>query len=189
MNWAVIRAAYEAGDISIRAMARDAGVSDAAVRKRARAEGWQKPKRPDKVHDGRPVAARDARAPTPARERASSMVADAAAQDPKAIAKRGHALVVRLLDELETTSSYVGELEGLIIAETAEDRDGRRRTAMLRAVELSSRAVVLKNLALAAKTLAEAGPGKREEAALAAKAANSGRFATPPPPKLVVDNR
>jgi len=35
---------------------------------------------------------------------------------------------------------------------------------------------------------AETAPGKREQAADAAKTAANGRFATPPPPKLVVVN-
>ena len=35
-----VRAAYETGDESIRAIARRYGISDCAIRKRAKAEGW-----------------------------------------------------------------------------------------------------------------------------------------------------
>ena len=41
------------------------------------------------------------------------------------------------------------------LAATAADRDSRRHDAMLRAIGLSSRAATLKNLAAAAKTLAQ----------------------------------
>lgn len=42
-DWDSIRAAYEAGTQSIRGVARAAGVSDTALRKRARKDGWAQP--------------------------------------------------------------------------------------------------------------------------------------------------
>jgi hypothetical protein len=55
---------------------------------------------------------------------------------------------------------------------------------------LAQRALILKNLLTARRLLRDApAPGKKEAAAtVAGQAAKSGRFATPPPPKLVIDN-
>jgi hypothetical protein len=47
---------------------------------------------------------------------------------------------------------------------------------------------VLKNLALATRILSDAAPGKKATAEEIAKKAGSGRFTTPPAPKLVVNN-
>jgi hypothetical protein len=101
------------------------------------------------------------------------------------IVEDGRALILRLLSELEASTTHIGELHQLIEDETAEDRDNRRRDAMLQAVSLSSRARIMKNLASAAKALAETGPGKREEKAEAAKRAARGTFAVPAGPRLV----
>jgi hypothetical protein len=70
---------------------------------------------------------------------------------------------LRLLSELDASTTHIGELHQLIEDFTADDRDGRRRHAVQQAVNLSTRATIMKNLASAAKTLAEAAPGKREE--------------------------
>jgi hypothetical protein len=115
----------------------------------------------------------------------SPTLADAAAADPKALIQRGRDITGRLLNELDATTGHVGELEALITGATEDDRDGRRRHAMLQAVGLSTRAAVLKNLALAAKTLSEAAPGKKGDDE---KRPRPSRFATPSAPRLVVDN-
>ena len=94
------------------------------------------------------------------------------------------------MDELSSTTTHIGEIEELIDEETAHDKDGRRRYAMKQAVSLSTRAGILKNLTLAAKTLAEAEPqGKKaQRQAAAVESSSSGIFAVPEAPKLVVSN-
>ena len=165
--------------MSIRALARERGLSDVAISKRAKAEGWTRKPKPQ---------------PTPslaaAELKVSPTLAAAVDVDPKVLIKHGRDLTRRLMDELDATTSHVGEIEEAIAAYTAGDKDGQRRFAMLKAVGLPTRANVLKTLTLAAKTLAEAAPGKKEEAQEAATtAATSGRFAMQAtPPKLVVDN-
>jgi len=42
-DWEAIEREYRAGDSSIRALAEKHGVSDTAIRKKAKAEGWEKP--------------------------------------------------------------------------------------------------------------------------------------------------
>jgi hypothetical protein len=101
----------------------------------------------------------------------------------------------RMLDELDTVTSHVGELEQLIEIETEEDENGRRRAAMMKAISLPARSMTLKTImqALAvAKEVAGVGTGggKKEEAkAKAQEAAKPGnKFAPPAPPRLAVDN-
>lgn len=60
-----------------------------------------------------------------------------------------------MLDELGATTSRQGELEDMILEETAGEKDGRRRAGMMRAVDLPNRAKTLKDLMLAAKTAVE----------------------------------
>lgn len=64
-------------------------------------------------------------------------------------------LTLRLLSELDAVTAHQDELEDFIIAETAGDRDTRRRAAMMRAVDLPSRAATLKLLVAATKAWAD----------------------------------
>lgn len=180
---AALKKAYEEGTTAVKALARQHGLSDTAIHKRAKAEGWIRKPRPDISRAPLPPS-------VPNEVSVSPTLAAVVDVDPKVLIKHGRDLTRRLMDELDATTSHVGELEEAIAAYTADDKDGQRRFAMLKAVGLPTRANVLKTLALAAKTLAEAAPGKKEEAKeAAATAAKSGRFAMQPtPPKLVVDN-
>jgi hypothetical protein len=174
-EWRAIRAVYEANGISIRAIGRQHGISHEAIRQRAAAEGWTRQALPDsdKAAQIAPVSLRAGPAP-----------------DPKVIVDRGRDLALRLLDELDATTAHLGEIEAAIMDETAGDADGRRRQAMLRAIDLQRRSSILKDLASAQRTLGDAAPsGKKEAAAEAAGRAATGRYATPAtPPKLVVNN-
>ena len=90
---------------------------------------------------------------------------------------------MRMLDELEATTKRLGDLEALIAQAIDADDGGKAREAAMQAISLKQRAEVLKALALAAKTLAEAGAaqGKKAERQAAAEAVAS-KFAAPPPP-------
>lgn len=194
VDWLMVRAAFESGQLSDRSLAREYCVTPRAIRYRRAKEDWRKPPAPTRDDRDAPAGAAplpqpEAPATAPIEISVSPTLADAAAADPKAIVERGRHLAGRLLDELDVTSSHVGELEELIEAETAGDVDGRRRAAMMRAIALPTRAAVLKNLALASKTLAEIGAGKKADAGGATKSATPSRFSTPAPPRLVVNNK
>jgi hypothetical protein len=172
-DWPEIRAGYQANTCSIRALARRHGVSHTAIQKRSVAEGWERQPRSDLS---------PSRAENPAKVGPVS-------SDPKDAVARGRDLAARLLDELSATTSHLGEVEQAIVDETAGDPDGRRRAALLRAVDLPRRAAVLKDLATVLRTLDAAAPGKKAEAEAAAGRAGSGRYSVPgTPPKLVVNN-
>lgn len=161
-DWTAIEAEYTKTSKPIRELARWFSISDTAIRKKAKAEGWART------------------APTssqcePTATATVSPVVSAAASDVGAIIGRGRNLVVRLMDELETATTHLGELETLIEQETAGEKDPRRRNAMLKAVDLPVRAAALKNLANALKTLNESRPlGKKEEAQEASETAGQG---------------
>lgn len=94
-------------------------------------------------------------------------------------------LAERLLEELHQVTTYIGELEQLIIDDTAMDRDDRRRKAMLKAVSLPERANTLKTLSnILVQTrgvinpAGQVGTGKKDQAnARAEKVATKGKFA------------
>ncbi|KPH66894.1 hypothetical protein ADT71_03830 [Novosphingobium sp. ST904] len=92
-----------------------------------------------------------------------------------------------MLDELDAVTSRRGELEDMIVSATEDDQDDSRRTAMMKALSLPSRANTMKTLALALKTLNEASAPQGKKAAQQEKAKAIGggsRFAALGPPTL-----
>lgn len=187
IDWGAIEADYRAGTLSNRQIADRHGVSESAIRKRAKDGEW--------VRTEGQSAHQSAHQPLaeilPPLDR---QVRSADAGEARDHVEHGREIASRMLDELDATTSHVGELVTMIEEETADDRDGKRRNAMLKAISLPSRAMTLKIImqALAvAKEVAGVGTGgKKEEAKVKAQeAAKPGnKFAPPAPPKLAVDN-
>lgn len=180
-DWVAVEGDYRETRKSIREIGRTHSISEAAIRKRAKAECWSRP-------DMKKVR-------TAHREvRAAAAVLSSPPVEPDDILARGREIVGRLMDELSSVTSNIGELEEMIFAETEDDDNDKRRDAMLKAVSLSSRSGVARNLATAFKTLQESGAGggklgkKEQQAAAAQEIAAAGRFAPRRMPKLVVDN-
>lgn len=142
IDWKRIERDFRAGKTSIRQIAEWYEVSEGAIRKRAKAENWSQLVRPD---DDEPDTFK----------KLTFVPPDMTHEQASAVAGEGRNLAFMMLDELRATTSRRGELEELIIDETSGDQDGRRRKAMLRAVDLPERAQTLKALMLAAKTAAE----------------------------------
>lgn len=175
-EWDRIELEYLAGEVSIREIADRFAISDTAIHKRAKARGWVR------VVRARKPANFDAAAPAARREPGEPVEA-------AAIGERGRQLVARMLDELDATTTHAGELEEMIEAETAGDRDGQRRYGMLGAISLAGRAKTLKELVTALKTVNEASApqGKKAQRDEKAKAVGGGsRFAPIGPPRLAV---
>jgi hypothetical protein len=118
--------------------------------------------------------------------------------------RQAQTLTLRLMAELDDVTTHEDAIGDLVVLETAGDRDGRRRAAMMRAIELPSRAATLKILVGATRAWADlertakgakakpagnsaAAPSagyqsKKAERAIAAREASVGKFAPPPPP-------
>ena len=177
-DWSRIAIEYLSGEYSVREIADRYEITEGAIRKRAKAEGWVRP--PQKVRNVRTSSEnRDPPAPRPPEEPVT----------PGVIADRGRNLIMRMMDELDTTTSHLGELEEMIEDETAADRSGKRRDAMLGAISLGGRAKTLKELATAFKTINEASAphGKKAAAQDAARDVAAGsRFRPVGPPALSV---
>jgi hypothetical protein len=163
-DWEAIRADFETGSMSLRELARWYSISDTAIRKKIKTEGWQK-----KGSQREPVQIAEALPPI-------RTVLTPENADPKAIVGRGRNLVLRLLDELDAVTTHAGVLEEMICDETEQDESDRRRKAMLKAVELPARANTIKALATAFKTLSEAtaSAGKKAQAQEEAQSAGEG---------------
>lgn len=174
-----IEVAYKAGKLTNVDIAHAHNVSEGVIRKYARQYGW---KRGDAVisHAAKlpPIPPDTVRhtPTTPPDTTSEALTGD---------------LVRRMLDELDATTSHLDELEELIEAETAGDKDGRRRAGMLKAISLPTRAATLKTLLTAQAELerADAGgkKGKKEQAVEKARETSSGgKFRASAPPLRVV---
>ncbi|KAA0592957.1 hypothetical protein J2848_005687 [Azospirillum lipoferum] len=184
IDWTAIEAAFRAGTLSNRQIAERFGVSEANIRKRAKAGDW--------VRSAQPRAHLPVAEILPPIDRSARPVLPG---EPREHVEHAREIAGRMLDELDAVTSHVGELEQLIEVETDDDRDGRRRAAMLKAISLPARSMTLKTIVQALAVAKEVagvgiGGGKKEEAkARAQEAAKPGnKFAPPAPPRLAVDN-
>lgn len=174
-EWSRIEFEYLSNDDSVREIADRHNISEAAIRKRAKAEGWKRPVRTPQRREP------ERQPPPPPRSEPDKPV------EPASTADSGRGLIARMLDELDVTTSRRGELEDMIIAATDGDDEDARRDAMLRAISLPGRATTLKTLALALKTFNEAAAPQGKKAAAqdrAREVAGGSRFRPVGPPNL-----
>jgi hypothetical protein len=171
-EWDRIELEYLGSEDSVREIADRHEISEAAIRKRAKAKGWVRAV--CKLRTVRTL-------PPPRVARAEpELVPDAVT-----IAERSRGLVARMLDELDATTNYLGELEELIEGVTDGDRSGRRRDGMLSAISLGGRAKTLKELVTAFKTINEASAPQGKKAAAQDRADEiNNRFRGVGPPTL-----
>lgn len=175
IDWAGIERDYRAGVMSVREIAKWYGVSHTAINKKAKAEGWERSQKPP--HIERPKAL------------SGDVIPPAASTaKPEELPDRARGIAARLLDELDTTTAHIGELEFLI---ETEESDPRRRQALLKALSTAERAKTLKDIVVTMKTLTEVAAPAGKKAAqqeAADEAASGGRFGVRQPPRLVADN-
>lgn len=175
IDWAGIERDYLAGVMSVREIAKWYGVSHTAINKKAKIEGWVRAQKPPHVE--RPKALKGEVIPPPPKSDAK----------PEELTDRARGIASRLLDELDTVTAHVGELEFMI---ETEESDPRRRQALMKALSMSERAKTLKDISLTMKTLTEvaAPAGKKAERQQRAEEV-AGRFGVRTPPTLVVHNK
>lgn len=156
-DWEAIRAEYRAGQLSNVMLGKKYGVSEGAIRKRVKAEGWQKDLASEVRAQVREKLVREEVRTPNARDKeiveaAANTGADVVRRHRRDIAK-GHDLVNLMFGQLEQAASSRAEIEGLICEETDGDENGRRRSQMLKLVSLSTHAGVLRDLSTALKNL------------------------------------
>lgn len=152
IDWESIEREYRTGQVSVREIARVHGISDNSIRKKATKEAWPRDVSNEVRKEVRAQLVRsEVRDPNmrTAIHEAAARGVEVIRQHRKTLSN-GQALTNRLLDELDATTSHVGELAAMIEADVANDKDGKRKASMERAISLPARAQVMSNLANAA---------------------------------------
>jgi hypothetical protein len=161
VNWLKIRDDFERSGKSVRLLAKEYGISDTAIHKRQKADGWQRLRAINETRQFQPVVT-----PRPVEISTRPRIED--------LADKGQELAARMLDELDAITTREGELVEMIGQAAGGDDDAQKRDAMMRAVSLPSRTRTLKDLTGAIKTLGEfAVPNGKKAAARAAALAPS----------------
>lgn len=160
-DWESIERAFRAGALSIRTIADRHGVSDTAIRKRAKAGGWERDLSEQVRKEVRNKLVRgEVRDDQPANPEDDAGIIEEAAQEGATVV-RSHRRDIRkatnladlLMDDLLLTIRKREEIEDAIEDETREDKNGMRRATMLAAVALPSNAKTLFQLSSAMKNL------------------------------------
>ncbi|HDL5075589.1 TPA: hypothetical protein PXD84_005801 [Pseudomonas aeruginosa] len=160
-DWESIERAYRAGALSIRTIADRHGVSDTAIRKKAKALGWERDLSEQVRKEVRNKLVRgEVRDPHYANpERDAEIIEEAAEEGARVI--RSHRRDIRkatnladlLMDDLLMTISRREEIYETIEDETCDDGNGMRRANMQAAIALPSNAKTLYQLSSAMKNL------------------------------------
>jgi len=160
-DWEAIERAFRAGALSIRTIAERNGVSDTAIRKRAKAGGWERDLSEQVRKEVRNKLVRgEVRENQCANPELDAEIIEEAAEEGATVV-RSHRRDIRkasnladlLMDDLFTTIRRREEIEDAIIDETADDVNSMRRGSMLAAVGLPSNAKTLFQLTSALKNL------------------------------------
>ena len=154
-DWEAIEREYRAGQLSNAEIARQHGVTAAAITMRAKRNGWVKDLtnqvreriRADLVNDGvKGVNAQEAI------DMAARRGVEVVRSHRRDIAS-GRRLVNLLMGQLLDAANHREEIEEEILEETAGDRNPKRRISMLQAISLPRHAGALKDLSQALKNL------------------------------------
>ena len=161
-DWNKVERQYRAGLLTNVEIARENNTSEGLIRYYSRKHGWKKDLTAEmrqktrtklvenlaRVFKGNEVVD-DLRAITDEEiiEEASRTQVHVV-RDHQSTLGRGHKLTLRLLDELDASTAYKGELQELISSTAAP----KRQEALRRAVSLGQRCVIMRDLAVAAKT-------------------------------------
>jgi hypothetical protein len=157
-DWELIERDYRAGLLSLREIGKVHGVSDTAIRKKAKAAGWERDlteKVNEKVRTE--LVRSQVRTANPQTER--EIIEAAAATVVQVV--RGHRkhitrqieLVDLLTEQLVDAAGDRENIEKAILAETITDENSKRYAAMMKAVSLPTHAGTIVSLTNALKTL------------------------------------
>lgn len=158
VDWDAIETAYRSGQLSNRALGKAHGVSDTAIRKRAKDYGWSKD-----LTAAVQKAVRSQLVRTPAVRTLNvserEIIELAAATGAQVVRthrvdiRNAASLVGQLMEQLGEAINCRHEIAADIEQETDGDKDGQRRARMMRAISLQSHAAVVRDLSTAAKNL------------------------------------
>ncbi len=156
-DWEAIEVEYRANQLSNVMLGKKYGVSEGAIRKRAKAEGWTRDltaKVRAKVRDT--LVRGEVRDPKARDNEIVDVVAATGAQVVRTHRKdirTAADLVGMLMGQLMDAAQNRDEIEGAIDDETADDDTTARRSRMKRAISLPTHAATIRDLTTAAKNL------------------------------------
>lgn len=157
IDWEAIEGEYRAGVFSIREIAKRRNLSEGAVRKRAKLDGWQRDLS-EKVNAAvrTQLVRSEVRAEVRSDVRTEREIVEAAADTVVKVVHvhrhqiaHGRAIVELLFNQLDAAASKRDEVQAEIIAETAGEPSQNRRNQMFRAVSLPTHASTMRDLAQA----------------------------------------
>lgn len=155
VDWEAIEREYRAGQLSVREIADQHGVSHTAINKKAKAEGWAR----DLAKQVRQRVSAQLVSNEVSNANAQEAVETAAARGVELVRQhrrslaRANSVVEKLLAELERGTDNLDVIEEEIEKETEGDTNGKRRNAMLKAVSLPQRASTAAALSLTLKNV------------------------------------
>jgi len=154
-DWEAIEREFRAGQLSVREIARQHGISHAAINKRAKLEGWTK----NLAAKVRQEVSNRLVSTSVSSGNAREAVDTAAARGVELVRQhqsslgRANRIAETLMAELQRGCDRLDEIEEAIEEETGDDQNSNRRNAMLKAVSLPSRAATLRELSQTLKNL------------------------------------
>jgi hypothetical protein len=162
-DWEAIQNHYRTGLLSIREIARQRGVTDTAIRKKARAEGWLRDltgRVGEQVRGAlvrSPVRTPHARGSTVRTEReiveTAAAIVVAVVREHRTQIASGQGIVQALMDQLMQAVGSRAALETEVDALSEEELQGQSRSALKQALSLASHAATLRDLSGAMKNL------------------------------------
>jgi hypothetical protein len=168
-DWIQIGEAFRNTAKPIREIAREHGISDAAIRKKAKGQGWSR----DAANQPRCEPACEPQREQfqvplerPARPASSPTVADLTA--------RGRNIILALMAELEYLNQHAIILMELVEANFNGEKEAGTKAKLLKALDHEVRTKSSNQLATALAKLNDAAPGKKEQAEEDAKTAGQG---------------
>lgn len=158
-DWTRVERLYRAGLLSIYEIARECHTAEANVRYHAKSKGWKRDltdamRSSARIKMVENLASFDSVDADKLKQSTDDDLIEQAARTQVQVVRehqktlgQGHSLTLRMLDELDTTTAYKGELQELISTTVAPSR----QEALRRAVSLGSRATIMRDLATAAR--------------------------------------
>lgn len=161
VDWGKVERQYRAGLLVVTEIARQHGISESLIRYHAKARGWKRDLTDEmrtltrtkmvenlaKVFNSNDIVDK-------LKEVSDEQIIEEASRTQVHVVRehqktlgQGHSLTLRMLDELDATTANKGELQELISKTVAP----ARQEALRRAISLSSRATIMRDLATAAR--------------------------------------
>jgi len=159
VDWEAVEGGYPAGVLSLRQIAIKHGISDTAVRKHAKAHGWERDlsqRVRDKVRAD--LVRAEVRARTPDEQvRTERQIIEAAAATVVEVIRGHRTSLARARSVVETLQAQlqdvIGSRDDIRKAVVDLVDDGRRRDAMMRAVSIGENVTTVRDLTQAIKNL------------------------------------